>query len=259
MASSSGFSRRGARPSAVTDCDHPSIGKKLYPTRQRCLQIAGLRQAASRQSPPSPARIAVSPTPTAVYPSSETEHEAATLFLAIRLYAQGRDERNPHADNALSRLAVVLPEPMRTQVSLIAQSLARKPENNRFVRVLEVLGWAKRRTVSILYQSARSQNVHEQILWPYYLKAEASATPPTSWATPSGSTTSLSPRAWDEPGWVSHELLCISLVPRAWGEPNGKNVAGAPRTSPTYETESEARTRTNCRRECGRSIELEVY
>ena len=103
-----------------------------------------------------------------------TLHEAATLFLAIRLYSQGCDEGNPHAGSALAKLAVALPEPMCTQVHLIARSLCGKPDNHCFVRVLELLvaGWAKRRKVKIWHQSARSQNVHEQILWPYYLEAQ---------------------------------------------------------------------------------------
>ncbi|TAK33667.1 MAG: WYL domain-containing protein [Chloroflexota bacterium] len=103
-----------------------------------------------------------------------TLHEAAALFLAVRLYSQGCDERNPHAGSALSKLAVVLPEPMGRHVTLTAHHLAGKIENPRFVHVLETLvaGWAKRRKVKILYQSARSENVHEQVLWPYFLEAQ---------------------------------------------------------------------------------------
>ncbi|MCL4459035.1 MAG: WYL domain-containing protein [Chloroflexi bacterium] len=108
-------------------------------------------------------------------PLNLTLPEATSLLLAARLLATYSDERNPHTIQALSKLAAILPQPIAEPVYRTVQVIRHKAENAAFNQVLETLAiaWATRRRVKILYQSARSQNVHEQVVSPYFLQPSA--------------------------------------------------------------------------------------
>ena len=65
-----------------------------------------------------------------------------------------------------------MPEAIAAHIHHTIRSLAYRPENPDFARVLEVvaLGWATGRKVRIWHQAAGSENVHEYLFSPYFLE-----------------------------------------------------------------------------------------
>lgn len=98
--------------------------------------------------------------------------EASALFLAARLLARYSDEHNPIFVHALAKLAGAMPEAIAAHIHHTIRSLAYRPENRDYARVLEMiaLGWATGRKVRIWHQSAGSENVHEYLFCPYFLE-----------------------------------------------------------------------------------------
>lgn len=98
--------------------------------------------------------------------------EASALYLAARLLARYSDEYNPIIVDALAKLAGAMPEAIAAHIHHTIASLAYRPKNRAFARVLEViaLGWATGRKVRIWHQAAGSENVHEYLFSPYFLE-----------------------------------------------------------------------------------------
>jgi predicted DNA-binding transcriptional regulator YafY len=98
--------------------------------------------------------------------------EAGALYLAARLLARYSDEHNPTVVQALAKLAGAMPEAIATHIHHTIASLAYRPENRTFARVLEVMivGWATGRQVRIRHQAAGSENVHTYLFSPYFLE-----------------------------------------------------------------------------------------
>jgi predicted DNA-binding transcriptional regulator YafY len=98
--------------------------------------------------------------------------EASALYLAARLLARYSDEHNPIIVDALAKLAGAMPEAIAAHIHHTIRSLAYRPENRDFARVLETiaLGWATGRKVRIWHQAAGSENVHEHLFSPYFLE-----------------------------------------------------------------------------------------
>lgn len=98
--------------------------------------------------------------------------EASALYLAVRLLARYRDEHNPIIVHALAKLAGVMPEAIASHIHHTIRSLAYRPQNHTFARVLETiaLGWATGRKVRIRHQAASSKNVHEYLFSAYLLE-----------------------------------------------------------------------------------------
>jgi predicted DNA-binding transcriptional regulator YafY len=98
--------------------------------------------------------------------------EASALYLAARLLARYSDEHNPLIVHALAKLAGAMPEAIAAHIHHTIRSLAYRPENRTFARVLEIiaLGWATGRKVRIWHQAADSENVHEYLFSPYFLE-----------------------------------------------------------------------------------------
>jgi predicted DNA-binding transcriptional regulator YafY len=98
--------------------------------------------------------------------------EASALYLAARLLARFSDEQNPVIVQALAKLAGAMPEAIAGHIHRTIQSLAFRPSNDTFARVLELVavGWATGRKVRIWHQSAGSERVHEYVLSPYFLE-----------------------------------------------------------------------------------------
>jgi len=99
-------------------------------------------------------------------------YEASALYLAARLLARYSDEHNPIIVQALAKLAGAMPEAIAAHIHRTIRSLAYRPENRDFARVLEImaLGWATGRKVRIWHQAASSENVHEYLFSPYLLE-----------------------------------------------------------------------------------------
>ena len=104
-----------------------------------------------------------------------TLDDALALFLAARLLARYADTFDPHIATALAKLAGILPEGMAEHVHATIRSLLQRRKDPRFVEVLRVLalGWASRRKVRIRHRAARSENVHDYVLSPYFIEPSA--------------------------------------------------------------------------------------
>jgi proteasome accessory factor B len=102
-------------------------------------------------------------------------NEAAAVYLAARLLARYSDEHNPYIVSALAKLAQVLPAAMAVHVQRSVQALGYKPDDPAFDQVFQtvVLGWATGRKVRIWHRAARSENVHEYLLCPYFIEASS--------------------------------------------------------------------------------------
>lgn len=98
--------------------------------------------------------------------------EASALYLAARLLARYSDEHNPIIVQALAKLAGAMPEAIAAHIHHTLRSLAYRPDNSTFARVLQAitLGWATGRQVRIRHQASGSENVHEYLFCPYFLE-----------------------------------------------------------------------------------------
>ncbi|MBL7066002.1 MAG: WYL domain-containing transcriptional regulator [Anaerolineae bacterium] len=101
-----------------------------------------------------------------------TLNEASVLYLAARLLARYSDEYNPIIAHALAKLASAMPEAIAAHIHHTITSLAYRPKNRTFARVLETiaLGWATGRKARIWHQAAGSENVHDYLFSPYFLE-----------------------------------------------------------------------------------------
>ncbi|MBC7261266.1 MAG: WYL domain-containing protein, partial [Chloroflexi bacterium] len=99
-------------------------------------------------------------------------NEAAALYLAARLLARYSDQQNPHIISALTKLAGILPQSIASHVQRSVHALTYKPCNAGFDAVFDViaLGWATGRKVRIWHQAARSKNIHQYLVCPYFIE-----------------------------------------------------------------------------------------
>lgn len=98
--------------------------------------------------------------------------EAGALYLAARLLARYSDEQNPTVVLALAKLAGAMPEAIANHIHQTIASLAYRPENRDYARVLEAMltGWATGRKVRIWHRAGDADHVHETLLSPYFLE-----------------------------------------------------------------------------------------
>src|SRR5581483_5966627 len=91
--------------------------------------------------------------------------EAMGLLLSARLMLRHAEHADEFTASAYEKLAAVLPERIRDSIADAARSLARKPADARYTKILSdlVTGWAERRQVRITYTKDR---VFERTVWP---------------------------------------------------------------------------------------------
>ncbi|MCP4359647.1 MAG: WYL domain-containing transcriptional regulator [Chloroflexi bacterium] len=99
-------------------------------------------------------------------------HEAIALMLAGLLLSRTIDERNPHVNTALRKLATTLPRPFTPHLKRAADRVLANNEGQQQVAVLENLaeGWGTGHKVKIGYRSPRSGQLRERIIAPYALE-----------------------------------------------------------------------------------------
>lgn len=105
-------------------------------------------------------------------PVSLSLFEALAVFLASRLSLRQTDKSNPHIQQALSKIAKVLPPPLAAQMETSIESLSSKATNPAFVRVFEqvALALTTQRRMRIQYQSLQSDEVKEWLLEPHFVE-----------------------------------------------------------------------------------------
>lgn len=103
--------------------------------------------------------------------------EATALFLAVRLLTRASDENNPYVTSALAKLTSVLPERMQEHARSTSVGSVRPPVSDMYVGVFDAMtcGWATMQKVRFSYQAARSANVHEYLLSPYFIEPSAAS------------------------------------------------------------------------------------
>jgi predicted DNA-binding transcriptional regulator YafY len=107
-------------------------------------------------------------------PVNLTLDEAMALFIASRLAHHHADERNRALEQALEKLAQVLPAALSSHVLATVRTLRERPANADFTRALEVLtrAWAEGRTVRLWY-SRPGEAARERCFDPYFIEPSA--------------------------------------------------------------------------------------
>lgn len=108
-------------------------------------------------------------------PLELTLQEARAMLIATRLFLRYSDEAEPHAANALRKLASVMPAAVRGQVRAAADALADRPLDPEFTRNLTTItdAWARCRVLRLSYRSAGKQRLKEVLVEPYFLEPSA--------------------------------------------------------------------------------------
>jgi len=104
-------------------------------------------------------------------PVSFSLYEAMALFLAARLVLHQIDENNPHMQEALRKIASVLPELPGERLERCSLNIAKKPANPDFINIYEQVAdaWSTQRRMKISYLSAKSDEEKEWLLEPYFV------------------------------------------------------------------------------------------
>ena len=105
-------------------------------------------------------------------PLSFSLYEAMAIFLAARLALRQTDENNPHIQQALDKIAMVLPPQLGKQLKKGIQSIERKMANPAYIHIFEqiAIAWTTQRQMKIQYRSLQSKEVKEWLLEPYYVE-----------------------------------------------------------------------------------------
>lgn len=104
-------------------------------------------------------------------PVSFTLYEAMIVLLAARfLYWQTR-ESNPHINQALAKIATILPEPIARKALETAARLSSRPYNPDYIHSLEMvtLAWATQRRMRFEHLEPGERDVRHWQLEPYFV------------------------------------------------------------------------------------------
>jgi predicted DNA-binding transcriptional regulator YafY len=101
--------------------------------------------------------------------------EARAILIATRLFLRYSDESEPHATNALRKLAGIMPPAVRQQVTAAAESLSNRPFDPDFSRNLSTVtdAWARNRVLKLTYRSAGKSRPKDVVVDPYFLEPSA--------------------------------------------------------------------------------------
>ncbi len=112
----------------------------------------------------------------ALPPVSFSLYEAMALFLAARLALRQTDENNPHMQEALVKVAGILPPPVGERLVSGIESISVKDDNPEFLRAFEAvaLGWITQRQITMTYRSSGSDEAKEWVLNPYFVEMTGS-------------------------------------------------------------------------------------
>ncbi len=104
--------------------------------------------------------------------------EATSLFIAARLACQYTYEHRPGLESAFAKLATVLPPALARHVQETVAELCRRPHNDTFAQVFDLLAmaWARGQRVKIWYERGVLEGhpeVVERLLDPYFLEPSA--------------------------------------------------------------------------------------
>jgi len=98
--------------------------------------------------------------------------EAMAIFLSSRLILRQTDEKNPHIEAALKKLANALPPRIAQRLHQSITAIATKSTNPYYLTVFEqvAIAWAAQRRLRIKYQSLQSTQPKEWLVDPYFVE-----------------------------------------------------------------------------------------
>jgi len=101
--------------------------------------------------------------------------EALALYISARLLARHSDRCDPYTLRALKKLGSALPPPMAEHIERTTAMLrSNRPEDPQVQALCELArGWAFRRTVRVLYQSASADAATWRRVDPYFIEPSA--------------------------------------------------------------------------------------
>ncbi len=104
-----------------------------------------------------------------------TLQEARAILMATRLFLRYSDESEPHAAEALRKMAQIMPQTVRDQVKAAADTIVNRPFDALFTRNITTVteAWARRRSLRLSYRSAGGGKPKEVIVEPYVLEPSA--------------------------------------------------------------------------------------
>ena len=99
-------------------------------------------------------------------------HEALTLYLAGRKASRQTRFHQPHAVNAVEKLAATLRQPMTDRLLKSAEKLMAQEKNPEKIRIIEAVaqGWVEQRKVKIEYQALGSDSLTRHTISPYIIE-----------------------------------------------------------------------------------------
>lgn len=99
-------------------------------------------------------------------------HEALTLYLAGRKASRQTRFHQPHAVNAVEKLAATLRQPMTDRLLKSAEKLMAQEKNPEKIRIIEAVaqGWVEQWKVKIEYQALGSDSFTRHTISPYIIE-----------------------------------------------------------------------------------------
>jgi CRISPR-associated endonuclease/helicase Cas3 len=99
-------------------------------------------------------------------------HEALALYLAGRKTSRQTRYQQPHAINAVEKLAATLRQPMTERLLKSAEQMMQQEQNPEKIRIIETItqAWVEQRKVRIEYQALGSEGLTRHTLNPYLIE-----------------------------------------------------------------------------------------
>jgi predicted DNA-binding transcriptional regulator YafY len=108
-------------------------------------------------------------------PINFTIPEAMTIFIASRLLLSYINANNPNITSTFSKLNLVVPSPIKEQITKTMEWMQQQKANEKFCRNLEMLSraWIDRRKAKIWYWTLGERSPKERIIEPYFIQPAA--------------------------------------------------------------------------------------
>src|SRR5215216_8199071 len=99
-------------------------------------------------------------------------HEALTLYLAARKTSRQTRFHDPHAANALEKLAATLRQPMTEKLLKAADAVLKQAKDPERIKIIETLAqaWVEQRKVRIRYQRLEGKDFINHTIHPYLIE-----------------------------------------------------------------------------------------
>jgi CRISPR-associated endonuclease/helicase Cas3 len=99
-------------------------------------------------------------------------HEALTLYLAARKTSRQTRFHDPHAVNAVEKLAATLRQPMTEKLLKAADAVLKQEKDPERIKIIEILAqaWVEQRKVKVRYQPFGMDEFRNHVIYPYLIE-----------------------------------------------------------------------------------------